>query len=59
MRRYDVGDLTDDDLRRLRLLVRMKRAEAHIIVKTDYPWPSTIRTSARQWQEPAPGNAIK
>lgn len=58
MRRYDVAELTDDDLRRLRMLVRLKRAEGHVVVKSDYPWPIPIRTSARQWQEPAVGDAI-
>ena len=58
MRRYDIADLTDDDLRRLRMLVRLKRAEAHVVVRTDYPWPITIQTRPRQWQEPARGHAI-
>lgn len=58
MRRYEIAELTDDDLRRLRMLIKLNRAEAHIIVKCDYPWPIPIRTSARQWLEPALGNAI-
>ena len=58
MRRYEIAVLTDDDLRRLRMLVRLRRAEAHIVVRTDYPWPITIRTRPRQWEEPAQGDAI-
>ena len=44
MRRYNIADLTDDDLRRLRMLVRMERAAAHIVVRTDYAWPIPIQT---------------
>lgn len=58
MRRYDVAELTDDDLRKLRLLVKMSRAEAHVVVRCDYPWPIPFRTSARQWHDPAKGDAI-
>ncbi|MFN3775160.1 hypothetical protein [Sphingomonas parapaucimobilis] len=58
MRRYNIADLTDDDLRRLRMLVRMERATAHIVVRTDYAWPIPIQTRPRQWQEPAIGDAI-
>lgn len=58
MWRYNVGDLTDDDIRRLRLLVKIKRAEAHIVVKSDRPWISPIKPQHRQWNDLAEGAAI-
>jgi len=58
MWRFDLENLTEDDLRRLRLRVKLERAEAHIVVKSDRPWVSPIKTAPRQWQEPAAGVAI-
>lgn len=58
MWRFDLDSLTDDDLFRLRMLVRAKKAVGHIVVRSDLPWPVPVRTSPRQWQEPAEGAAI-
>ncbi len=58
MWRFDLADLTEDDIRALRMLVKLKRAEAHLVVRTDPTWPVRIKTRPQQWQEPAKGAAI-
>lgn len=48
MWRYQVLDLSEQHFRQLRLLIKLNRAEAYVIVKTDKPWPPEILLHPRQ-----------
>ncbi|MBV2150146.1 hypothetical protein KRZ98_18040 [Sphingobium sp. AS12] len=48
MWRYQLLDLSEQHVRQLRLLIKLNRAEAHVIVKTDKPWPPEILLHPRQ-----------
>ncbi len=48
MRRYDASDITENHYRALRLLIRLRLAEAHIVVRSTRPWPPRILYSSRQ-----------
>jgi hypothetical protein len=56
--RFNLADLSDNDIRRLRLLIKMGKAEAHLVTKSEHPWPIKVQTHPRQWQEPVDGTAI-
>ena len=58
MRRYDVRDLNVDHFRALLRLVHLKKAEAHIVVRSKRPWPPTIAYSRRQEDTVITGDAI-
>lgn len=48
MWRYHVLDISEQHFRQLRLLIQLKQAEAHIVVKTARPWPSPVMLHPRQ-----------
>jgi len=58
MRRYDVRDITEQHYRTLRLLLQLNLAEAHIVVKSQRPWPPPISFSLRQRTTEVTGEAI-
>lgn len=58
MWRYDVRDISEQHFRQLRMLIRLQRAKAHIVVVTERAWPSEISTSPRQHGGRVHGDAI-
>lgn len=58
MWRFEVLDITEQQFRALRLLIHLKQAEAHIIVRSNRPWPPEISTSPRQREVSVPRDAI-
>ncbi len=48
MWRYQLLDLSEQHFRQLRLLIKLNRAEAYVIVKTEKPWPPEILLHPRQ-----------
>lgn len=58
MRRYNVSDITEQHYRTLRLLLQLNLAEAHIVIKSQRPWPPPISFSIRQRDIKIVGDAI-
>lgn len=58
MWRYQLIDLSEQHIRQLRLLIKLKRAEAHVIVRTDQPWPPEILLHPRQHDAKVARDAI-
>ena len=58
MRRYDVRDITEQHYRTLRLLLQLNLAEAHIVVRSQRPWPPPFSLSSRQRDSIIAGDAI-
>ncbi|EZP73675.1 hypothetical protein BV96_01118 [Sphingomonas paucimobilis] len=59
MWKFEVGDISEFHYRQLRLLVKMGRAEAHIVVqKRKLTWPRTADISDRKANAIPVGNAI-
>jgi len=58
MRRYDARDITEQHYRTLRLLLQLNLADAHIVVKSQRPWPPSISYSSRQRDNMIVGDAI-
>ena len=58
MRRYNVSDITEQHYRTLRLLLHLNLAEAHIVVRSQRPWPPPISFSFRQRDIKIAGDAI-
>ena len=58
MRRYDARDITEQHYRTLRLLLQLNLAEAHIVVRSQRPWPPPISASPRQREATITGDAI-
>lgn len=58
MRRYDARDITEQHYRTLRLLLQLNLAEAHIVVRSQRPWPPSISFSPRQQEIAISGDAI-
>jgi hypothetical protein len=58
MWRYDVRDISEQHFRTLRLLLHLNLAVAHIVVRSERPWPPAIRYSLRQKDTDIPGDAI-
>lgn len=58
MRRYDARDITENHYRALRLLLMLGVAEAHIVVRSQRPWPPSISYSRRQPEITISGDAI-
>lgn len=48
MWRYRLVDLSEQHIQQLRLLIKLNRAEAYVIVRTDKPWPPEILLHPRQ-----------
>lgn len=48
MWRFEVQDISEQEYRRLRLLINLKLAEAHLVVKCQRSWPVEICRSPRQ-----------
>lgn len=58
MRRYNARDITEQHYRTLRLLLQLNLAEAHIVVRSNRPWPPPILYSPRQREITITGDAI-
>lgn len=58
MRRYDARDITEQHYRTLRLLLQLNLAEAHIVVRSQRPWPPAVRYSPRQPETVITGEAV-
>lgn len=58
MWRFEVLDITEQQFRALRLLIHLKQAEAHIVVRSNRPWPLPISFSPRQPNAMITGDAI-
>jgi hypothetical protein len=58
MRRFDASDITENHYRALRLLIRLRLAEAHIIVRSARPWPPRVFYSSRQPEADIRGDPI-
>ena len=58
MRRYDARDITEQHYRTLRLLLQLNLAEAHIVVRSQRPWPPPVLFSPRQRYIRLTGDAI-
>jgi hypothetical protein len=59
MWKFEVRDIGDCHYRQLRTLVRLRLAEAHIVVRrSKVPWPQTVDTSDRQAQTIPIGETI-
>ena len=58
MWRFNVGDISEHQFRLLRFLVQHGGAEAHIVVKSDKPWPREIYVSRYQRDAKVPRDAI-
>ena len=58
MWRFEVQDISENDFRLLRALIQLKVAEAHLVVKSQRPWPREIYVHARQARAAVPRDAI-
>lgn len=58
MWRYQVLDISEFHYRQLRLLIHLKLAEAHIVVRTERPWPREVSLHPRQHSAKIERNAI-
>ena len=58
MWRYDVRDISEQQFRLLRFLAQHRGTTAHIIVKSDQPWPREVPTHPRQPLVRIVGSAI-
>lgn len=58
MRRYDARDITEQHYRTLRLLLQLNLAEAHLVVRSQRPWPPAVSFSTRQQGKAITGDAI-
>lgn len=58
MRRYDARDITEQHYRTLLLLLQLNLAEAHIVVRSQRPWPPAISFSRGQQKIAISGDAI-
>lgn len=58
MWRYDARDISEDQYRLLRWLIRRNVAEAHLIVRPQRPWPAPIAFRPRAHITIIRGDAI-
>lgn len=58
MWRYDARDISEDQYRILRFLIRLKAAEAHLVVRTERIWPVPIAFRPRDHIAIIRGHAI-
>ncbi|HEX7853471.1 MAG TPA: hypothetical protein VF503_07215 [Sphingobium sp.] len=58
MWRYEVIDISEQQYRRLRLLIHIKAAEAHLIVRSRHPWPIIVPGNAREHDKIIRADAI-
>ncbi|HJU04440.1 MAG TPA: hypothetical protein VJ692_04755 [Nitrospiraceae bacterium] len=58
MRRHNARDITEQHYRTLRLLLQLNLAEAHIVVRSQRPWPPSISFSPWQPSSEIAGDAI-
>ncbi len=58
MRRFDAREITEHHYRALRLLLSLKLAEAHIVVRSKREWPPRVSFSPRQIDVDIEGDAI-
>lgn len=58
MWRYDVRNISEQQFRLLRFLAQHRGATAHIVVKSEQPWPREIVTYPRQPMVKIVGDAI-
>ena len=58
MRRFNVSNITEQHYRTLRLLLQLNLAEAHIVVKSQRPWPPAVSFSLLQRDTSIAGDAI-